>query len=390
MELIMYHVVEVKNRKQKEEFLRLPALLYKREDDDKWISPLYSDTRNFFNPRKNPLFKEGEACRWLLYDVNKNLIGRIAAFYWKNSGLNGKTPMGYFGFFECANDKWGSQRIFQKAQEWLRKKGMKGMEGPFHLGGPGFFTGSLIRGFFEPIYGAPYNFSFYNDLFLNYGFEKALNTETYRISLSPSNRWKFLGKQTPDFLHDLRYRTEIYDPKKCEKFAADFTEIFNRVWADFPGMAPMTLKRAKCRCRLLRPVLVRKTIFFVYFEEKPIAFFIAIPNVQQVMKHFKGKYNFFERLFMWFIVKVLKRISTLSGLIYGVIPEFRHQGLEAVMLNSLYEGVKSEKWRFTELMIGRIGDFAPEMKKVVQQLNGKLYHRYVTFQLLFDKMDKKT
>lgn len=389
MELIMYHLTEVKKRKQEEEFLRLPALLYKLEEEENWIGPLYSDTRSFFNTKKNPLLKEGEVNRWLLYDVNKHLIGRIAAFYWSHSTTTKDNPLGYFGFFECTDDKRGAEYLFRAATKWLSEKGLNSMQGPFHLGGPGFFTGSLIRGFFEPVYGVPYNFSFYNDLFLNFGFRDVSRMETYRIMLKDSNNWKFIGKKVLNFYHDLRYRIETYEPKKCRKFSEDFTTIFNKFWAGLPGMATMTTERAINRCRLLRPVLVKKTIFFVYFEDKPVAFFIAVPDIHQVIKKFKGTYNLFDRMRLWLAVNIFKNIHILSGLTYGIVPEHQNKDLEAVLFCFLKEQIEQNKLNYSELKLSRVGDFAPGMKKIAEQLDGKIYHQYVTYQLRFDEFGKE-
>ncbi|VAW30335.1 hypothetical protein MNBD_BACTEROID07-1961 [hydrothermal vent metagenome] len=389
MELIMYHLVEVKTKNQKKEFLTLPALLYKVWEEKNWIGPLYKDTRNFFSPKKNPLLKEGESNRWLLYDVNKHLIGRIAAFYWRKSQEEEDVPTGHFGFFECTEDRKGAEYLFKAASEWLSAKGIKAMKGPFHLGGPGFFTGSLTRGFFEPVFGMPYNFSFYNDLFIEYGFKEILKSETYKIPLGDSPNWQFISKKTTNLYHDLRYRIETYEPKNCEKFSKDFTYIFNKTWTSVPGMAPMTLKRAMNRCRRLRPILVKKTILFLYFEDEPIAFLIAVPDIHQVIKKFKGKYNLIELLWLWLLVKVFKRITTLSGLIYGIVPGYEKHNPEAVLLDSFKELLKLYNLKFNELILSRIGDFAPGMKKITEQLGGEIYHQYITYQLLFDEVEKK-
>jgi len=387
MELIMYHLVEVKTRKQEDEFLRIPVMLYEVNEETNWVSPLFSDTKAFFDPVKNPLLRDGESCRWLLYDVNKHLIGRIAAFYWKQAE-NETPPMGYFGFFECADDKRGAERLFKVAIHWLVEKGMKGMWGPFHLGGPGFFTGSLVRGFYEPAYGVPYNFSFYNDLFLNYGFREVSKYCTYRILLTESNQWKFVGKQANSFYKDARYRIEFFDPKRCKEFSDDFVRVFNKVWAGFPGMAPMTGPRAVERCKMLRLIREKRTILFLYFQDKPVGFLITVPDIHQIIRKFKGKYNLLDRLFLWFAVKVFRKVTALSGLIYAVDPDHREKGLEAALLHSLHEIVTREKLRFSELKMSRIGQFEPHMKKVVQQLDGKLYHQYVTYQILFDELPK--
>ncbi len=386
MELIMYHIAEVDTRKREEEFLKVPALLYEIEQDDRWVSPLYSDTRRFFDKRKNPLLKDGEVRRWILYDVNKNLMGRIAAFYWKNDSKN--TSLGYFGFFECADDKEGARLLFEAASKWLSRQGMKGMTGPFHLGGPGFFTGSLIRGFFEPVYGVPYNAAFYNDLFLENGFKIISKYCTHSIPLTDTTQWKFVIHQTDNFYHDVRYTIKTFDPRNGKKFAADFTLLFNKTWAKQPGMAPMSLQRAVNRCKTLRSFLIKKTILFLYFDEQPAGFLITVPDIHQIIKKFKGKYNIFDRIYLWIMVHIFKKIKVLSGLIYSIAPEFQGRHLEAVLLYSLQKNARQGKLKFNELRINRIGDENPEMKKVVQQLNSKPYHQYVTYRLMFDTLEK--
>ncbi|GMT46015.1 MAG: hypothetical protein IEMM0006_1847 [bacterium] len=388
MELIMYHLAEVKTRKQKKEFLRLPAFLYRLEEDKNWISPLYSDMKRFFDPDKNPLFEEGEMNRWLLYDVNKHLLGRIAAFYLISS-LREKVPTGYFGFFECTDDKEGSGHLFDVARNWLVSKGIKAMQGPVFLSKPGIFSGSLIRGFYAPVYGMPYNFPYYNDLFLDYGFKEIQSQNTYRISLDNSPYWKFVGKKAVKFYHDLRYRFEAFEPEEIEQYADDFAFIYNKMWLGFPGMIPMTKTLAEKWLKSLRPVLNKRTIVFGYFEDKPIAFLITIPDIHHILKKFSGKYNLFYRLYLWLVVRILKDISTLSGISYGIVPEYAGENVEAALFDSFKELLKLNKLKFNELKLSRVGDFAPGMKKIAEQLGGEIYHQYIIYQLLFDEVEKE-
>lgn len=388
MEFIMYHLVEVKTRKQKKEFLRLPAFLYEREEDKNWISPLYSDVKRFFDPQKNPLFEEGEINRWLLYDVNKRLIGRIAAFYLISS-LREKVPIGYFGFFECTDGKKGSGHLFDVAKNWLVFKGIKAMQGPMHLSSPNFFIGSLTRGFYAPVYGMPYNFPYYTDLFLDYGFEEIQSQSTYRITLGDSPYWKFIGRKAVKFYDDLRYCFEAFDPKNVEQYADDFAFVYNKMWPGFPGMIPMTKTRAEIWLKSLRPVLNKRTMVFGYFEEKPIAFLITVPDVHRIIKKFNGKYNLFYRLYLWFVVRILKDISTLSGIFYGIVPEYAGKNIEAAIFDSFREMIKLNSMKFNELKLSRVGDFAPGIKMIAEQLGGEIYHQYVTYQLLFDKVEKE-
>jgi|GEM_PF-16444 len=388
MELFMYHLTEVKTNQQAREFLKLPALLYAHNEEFRWVSPLNNDTKSFFNPAKNPFIKENEIKRWLLYDVNKHLIGRIAAFYWKKSQST-KSSTGYFGFFECREDEKGAKILFNAAAEWLLSKGIKTMQGPFYLGGPGFFSGNLLRGFFEPVYGVPFSPPYYTDLFLSYGFTSVLQQKTYLISLEDSTQWNFIEKKAMKFQGDQRYRLETYGPKDCKRFSKDFTAIFNKVWTDIPGMAPMTQQRALNRCKLLKPAIIKEGIVFLYFEDEPVAFLFAVPEIHQAIKKFKGKYNILNRLRLWYTAKISQKITSLSGLIYGVVPEHQNKGLEAFLMHSLKVLIKEGKYHYNELKINRVGSFMPGFETVVQQLNGKVYHEYETYQIALDEEIKR-
>src|SRR5690606_19621113 len=73
------YTIEVNNTKSRKQFLNFPVKLY--ADDKNWIQPLNQDIEKVFDPEKNKLFKRGgKAIRWILFDGNDQIIGRIAAF----------------------------------------------------------------------------------------------------------------------------------------------------------------------------------------------------------------------------------------------------------------------------------------------------------------------
>src|SRR5690625_5342332 len=90
-------IKEVKTQKEVRQFLDLPKKIYK--NDPHWIQPLDKDIEAVFDPKKNPLFQQKGACkRWLLFNPQKEVIGRIAAFV--NPKYKEAQPTGGIGFFE--------------------------------------------------------------------------------------------------------------------------------------------------------------------------------------------------------------------------------------------------------------------------------------------------
>src|SRR4030095_3565988 len=169
-------IVEVDNTKVREEFIKVPHLLYK--DDPNWISPLHDDIAAVFDPGRNIFFQNGVCNRWVLYDNVGEPIGRIAAFINHAKAGKNSTPAGGIGFFECINNQDAAHLLFNTARQWLKMQGMMAMEGPINFGENDKFWGLLIKGFKPASMGMNYNPPFYEQLFTSYGFEKLYDQYT--------------------------------------------------------------------------------------------------------------------------------------------------------------------------------------------------------------------
>ena len=71
-------IAQVINKIGKNSFHEVARIIYKQ--DTNWVCPLDKEIESIFDPQKNVFFKHGEASRWILFDDQKHLIGRIAAF----------------------------------------------------------------------------------------------------------------------------------------------------------------------------------------------------------------------------------------------------------------------------------------------------------------------
>ena len=54
----------------------------------------------------------------------------------------------------------------------------------------------------------------------------------------------------------------------------------------------MTLEQIEALYRKLKPILDKELIYFAYFKNRPIGFFIMFPEINQLIKQMKGKINF--------------------------------------------------------------------------------------------------
>ena len=162
------------------EFLGFNAIANKHNPN--YIRPLDNEVEAVFDPSKNKLFKEGDACRWIIQNESGDTIGRIAAFYYTNYLNKGTAyPVGCVGFFDSINDQSVANLLFDTAKEWLSKNGMEAMDGPINFGDRDKWWGLMIEGFNRaPMYGMSFNPDYYEKLLSNYGFENYYNQYYYR------------------------------------------------------------------------------------------------------------------------------------------------------------------------------------------------------------------
>ena len=173
-----YTLREVTTKALEEEFIALPKRLYKGNRN--WVCPLDDDIRAVFDPAKNKLYSDGEAIRWVAYNAEGEVVGRIAAFYDNEHAYSYEQPTGGCGFFEAINDQELANQLFEASRMWLISRGMEAMDGPVNFGPRDSWWGLLVEGYeFQPLYANPYNPPYYKELFENYGFQNYFNQNTY-------------------------------------------------------------------------------------------------------------------------------------------------------------------------------------------------------------------
>jgi hypothetical protein len=258
------------------------------------------------------------------------------------------------------------------------------MEGPINFGERDKFWGLLTEGFeLEPNYLANYNFPYYKDFFENYGFKCYFNQFTFTFDKKTPFSQAYIERAKAVLDHKEFHFTNI-KKKNLDKFTEDFKQIYNEAWAKHLGVSKMTSTKAKAIINSIKPVIDEKTAWFGYYKNKPIAFFIMIPEVNQIFKHVNGKLNWWGKL-IFLYHKIFQTNTKLLGLIFGVIPEFDGKGVtNAITLSARKVLQNYKKYQFLEMH--GIGDFNPAMIKFVHKLGEVQRSKtHTTYRYLFDR-----
>ncbi len=375
-------IVEVKSKQEIKEFLELPVRLYR--DEPCWIRPLDKDIELVFDENKNKTFKYGECTRWVVRNQGQ-VVGRIAAFVnKKTANKDNDQPTGGVGFFECIDDQQVANLLFDTSKKWLEERGMEAMDGPINFGDRDKWWGLLVDGFdIEPNYQCNYNFPYYRQLMEGYGFQVYFKQFTFiRKTFDPFHP-RIMEKA--DVLNkDPNYSFEHLRLKNLKKYAADFRHVYNKAWANHDGVAEMSEEQADAIMKQMKPIIDEKIIWFAYFKGEPVAFYINLPEVNQIFKHVNGKLNWIGKLkFVWH--KWRKTNKKMLGLVFGVAPEHQGKGLDGALVMATAQMVQKDYKRYPILEMNWIGDFNRKMIIVVKQVGGEVGKTHHTYRYLFDR-----
>ena len=375
------HLHEVTGKRSAHEFIMVNVEINK--NDPNYIRPLDKDIHEVFNPKKNKTFRHGEVTRWILKDEQGNLIGRIAAFVnkkYKNKGDD--VPLGGIGFFDCINDQDAADMLFDVAKHWLLQRGMQAMDGPINFGERDRWWGLLVEGFEPPVYCLNYNPPYYRQLFEQYGFRHFFNQICFGMRVDVQLPSKYFNVHKI-YAADPSFSATHIRKNELEKFAKDFTMVYNKAWAGHGGLKQLNEKVVIKMFRAMKPVMDEKINWFIYHNNEPIGIWINLPDLNQWFKYLGGKFDLLHKLkFLW--IKRTKRCTKFTGLVFGIVPEFQGKGADAYMVVEGAKVIQGQKL-YDSYEMQWIGEFNPKMINVAESLPNRRSRKLVTYRYLFDR-----
>jgi len=379
--------VEVKDKSSIKEFLEFPVRLYKGEKH--WIRPLDQDVEAVFDKEKNKFFRHGECIRWILQNDKKETVGRVAAFINRKSEKSKNKEgqelhTGGMGFFESIEDEKVAFMLFDKAKEWLSQNGMNSMDGPINFGERDQWWGLLVDGFdIDPNYCMPYTKPYYIPFFENYGFQVYFKQYTYGRGVNDEMQERYWVKaerimQNPDYTFERLKMSEL------NKYAEYFKDIYNKAWVKHAGVKGMSTLQAQTIMKQMKPIVDPDIVYFAFYQGEPVAFFINLPEVNQIFKHLNGKLGWIQKA-MFLYHKLMRTNKKMVGRAFGVVPEHQGKGIESAIVMFCRKIVQEEiRGRYIEYEMNWIGDFNPKMMRVAETI-GHIIKTHHTYRYMFDK-----
>jgi hypothetical protein len=375
-------VIEVKNSSHASDFLKVNRLM--NQQNPKYIQPIDNEVNDVFDPKKNKAFKHGTIARWIVKDDNNQLVGRIAAFT-SNKYLNkgDETPVGGVGFFDCIDNQQTANLLFDTAKAWLTQQGMRAMDGPINFLDRDKWWGLMVEGFdIEPMYGISFNPPYYQKLLETYGFENYYNQYYYTLQVYGTLSDKYQERHAR-FASKPDYSALHVDKSKLEKYAKDFSTIYNLAWSQHDEGKEISPEQALKLFNKMKPIMDEVLVWFAYYKEDPIGMWINIPDLNQYFKYFNGKFGWWQKLRLLLLQKT-KPSNKINGVAFGIVPKFQALGIDAFMIYSGAQAIRADG-KYQSIEMGWAGDWNPRMVGIYKAIGGTQSRRMVTYRYNFDR-----
>jgi len=363
-------IVNVQKRRERRAFIRLPWSLY--QDDPMWVPPLLIERHQHLSP-KNPFFEHADCAFWIAYRDGKP-VGRISAQIDQLSLERYHDDTGFWGMLEAEDNIETFQVLFNTAETWLRKRGMRRAAGPFNLS-INQECGLLVSGFDTPPsvmmgHAPPY----YGDAIVQCGYRKIKDLLAYAIDadFKHSTAMHALTKRTRK-----RVRTRTIRRSQFNDDINIMHRIFNDAWSENWGFVPLTREEFEHLGKDLKFLVKEKFIRIAEVDGEPAAFMVVLPNLNEVIRDLNGRLLPFGWLKLLWRLKV-RHPETARIPLMGVLKQYQGTLLGAALayrvIGDLQEAVERNGIRYVEMswiLEDNLG-----MRNIIENIGGRAYKTY--------------
>lgn len=308
----------VETRAERRAFVRFPWRIYPGRYPA-WVPPLLLEEHKRIDPKSNPFFGHGAVQLFLAHKEGR-IAGRIAAIENRLHNEFHGDKVGFFGLFESVEDQEVADALLDRAAEWVGGRGLDTLRGPVNFS-TNEECGLQINNFDSaPYVMMTYNPPYYVDLLEGWGLEKAKDLLAYEVRQEEFDQPRFakLQQLIERFGRDISVRSLRMD--RFEEEVALVRKLYNSAWERNWGFVPMTDAEVDHMAKQLKPVVDPDLALIGEVEGEPIGFALALPDVNQAIRHANG------RLFPFGLIKFLwhmRRVTKIRIITLGIVAEYR-------------------------------------------------------------------
>lgn len=368
-------IIPVQGSALLDRFIRLPERLHR--DDPAYVAPLHLERRDALTA-KNPFFGHADVQFWLARKDGRD-VGRISAQIDHQALSVRPDAAGQFGLLAAEDDPAIFHALISTAEDWLRARGMKRIQGPINLN-INEEIGLLVDGFDTPPmllmgHDKPYVGGRIEEQ--GYTKERDLYAYLYDITVDlPTAARRLIDRPLPK-----EFRVRRIDFKHYNDEIRIITEIFNDAWLENWGFVPLTEIETDYLAKSLRPLLNPRLVSIVEHDGDPVGFLVCLPNLNEAIRGLNGKLLPFGWAKLLWRLKV-SGVKTARVPLMGVKRSAAKGVIGKLLPFLLIDAVRKEAadMGFTHVELSWILEDNLPMRHINESLGGVAYKTYRVYE----------
>lgn len=368
-------IVEVESPALLKKFINYPNRLY--QGDKNYVPPLVAERREFFDFKKNPFYKSAKVRLFLATRSNDD-VGRIATCINYNHNQFHEELVGFFGFFDCPDDYEVASMLLKVAMITLKREGMEKMRGPMNFS-TNHECGFLIEGFDSPpVVMMTYNHPHVPRLAERFGLKKVMDLLTYRLTRSDK-----IPQRLQNVVDKLQKRSKTtlrsLNLSDFDNEVRRINSVYNKAWQHNWGFVPLDEEEFFYTAKNLKRIVDPRLALIAEHEGDPVAFSLALPDINQALIHLNGKLFPIGLLKLLWHTKVRNKIDGIRLITFGVVPQFQKRGIDTMMYVATYNRGVQSGYNWAEL--AWILETNRLMCRAAEQMGAKLSKKHRIMEL---------
>ena len=330
--------------------------------DSAWVRPLDAVLGDYLDPHRNPFHADGEVEAFLVSRDGRD-HGRVMAHVWRrHAALHGER-VGYFGFFECADDADAAAALLAAAAAFARSRGCDRLRGPFNM------TAAQEMGIVTAGFGRPpavdmvYTPPWYPRLLESAGFHVCLRMSTWRNPDAAS-----LDAGALERIENLPVRVRSIHRHHRDHDMELVRELINAAFLGNWCFVPITREEWCLQVGALIPLLDPSLVLLAEVEGVPVGVTLAVPDFNPVLRRLDG------RLFHPAVLGLLRRPigPDVAVILFAVRKQYQGLGVSRRLNAELVRALRRGGYRglaITWIADGNAGSLAQATALRMQPLH---------------------
>lgn len=341
-----YYIRKVRTKREQDDFVRLPALLYK--DCPYYVPDLECDVRTVFSRQGATGRGEAAVQPFNAYDAHGQIVGRVVAIAHHRANAVWQTRCVRFGMIEFVDDIEVSRLLLEAVEQWGMGFGLRRIQGPMGL--TDFDKeGMLVEDFDQmgsmiTIYNPPY----YPRHLEQLGYVKEVDWVQVRFDIPTQlpERYYRVARLVRQ-MYGLRVR-KLSMPDVRRGYGDRVFALLNKAYKPLFGFTELNPVQCRKFLNQYLPLIDLRMVPVVEDEQgNMVAVAITIGSLSHALRRCGGKLWPWGWLHLLKVLK-LKHEDKVEMMLIAVDPEYQGLGVNALLFEDLIQVYRDLGYKWAE------------------------------------------